>query len=152
MIIESNHSRGLSRGIRSKSESVSESESDCFRSERASAGAQPSLGARASVHSSSSESLFKHQPESLNQSQMTDYSSSESLSESESGESESQSQSQSKIVSDQSASAGALLWGARASASGKDGCVPFSEVVDGRFAGEFYTPEAPGPRNRALFG
>ena len=26
----------------------------------------------------------------------------------------------------------------------KDGCVPFSEVVDGRFAGEFYTPEAPG--------
>ena len=26
----------------------------------------------------------------------------------------------------------------------RDGCVPFSEVVDGRFAGEFYTPEAPG--------
>ena len=26
----------------------------------------------------------------------------------------------------------------------KEQTVPFSEVVDGRFAGEFYTPEAPG--------
>ena len=25
----------------------------------------------------------------------------------------------------------------------KDGCVPFSEVVDGQFAGEFYTTRGP---------
>ena len=31
----------------------------------------------------------------------------------------------------------------------KDGCVPFSEVVDGRFAGEFYTPEVLGGRSAA---
>ena len=61
-----------------------------------SARARAPLGARASVHSSSSQSLFKHQPprHSLNHSQMTDSSSSESLSESESkSESESESES-----------------------------------------------------------
>ena len=93
VIIESNLSRGLSRGIRSISDSVSESESDFFTSQRA------------SVHFSSSQSLFKHQPHSLNHSQMTDFSSSESLSE---NQSQSQSQSQSQIVSDQSARARAL--------------------------------------------
>ena len=32
----------------------------------------------------------------------------------------------------------------------KDGCVPFSEVVDGRFAGVFYTPPRPlGGRSAA---
>ena len=66
---------------------MSESESDCFRSQRASAGA---FFARASVDSSSSVSLFKDQPESQDHSQITDSSSSESLSESES-ESESES-------------------------------------------------------------